>query len=93
MRDERGIYYFAEPGNTKARVYVKKGKNGEILFRLWEADHPEVWEGHPWLSYDIITQAASLYREERNSNSNPLRLYDMAVAKNLLANETSGEND
>lgn len=87
MRDERGLYYHARPGDSKARVYVKKDENGEILFRLWQADHPEVWEGHPWLPMAVIEQAASLYREERNPDANPLRLYDLAVARALLAED------
>lgn len=85
MRDERGIYYLAQPGNSKARVYVKTGESGEILFRLWEADHPEVWERHPWLSMDIILQASGLYQQERNPDANPAKLYDLAVAKALIA--------
>lgn len=85
MRDERGVYYLAEPGNSKARVYVRKDEDGEILFRLWQADHPEVWENHPWLSMEVIREAASLYRQERNPDADPTRLYDLAVARALLA--------
>lgn len=87
MRDERGLYYHAEPGNPNARVYVRKNEDGEIEFRLWYADHPEVWEKHRWIGMDVIENAASLYREERDRNSNPLKLYDMAIAKSLLAGE------
>lgn len=89
MRDERGKYYHAQAGNPKARVYVRRGENGEIEFRLWEADHPEVWKTHPWLPLDVIRQAAQLYREERNQDANPLLLYDESIARSLLEEDDS----
>lgn len=87
MRDERGLYYLAQPGNLDVRVYVRKGPDGEVEFRLWNRQYPEVWENHPWLSMKIIADAAALYREERNADANPLKLYDLNVAKSLLAGE------
>lgn len=87
MRDERGLYYHAQAGNPRVRVYVRKGEDGEVEFRMWERDHPEVWEQHPWLPYAVIRDAARLYREERNPEADPLRLYDLNVAKNLLAGD------
>lgn len=87
MKDELGLYYYPQPGNVKAKVYVRKGNEGDIEFRLWEQEHPEVWERHPWLSIRVIEDAARLYREERNSASNPLRLYDLDVARALLREE------
>ncbi len=84
MKDERGLYYHAQPGNPKIRVYVREGANGEVEFRLWEMEHPEVWERHPWLPFNVIRDAAALYREERNKEVNPLILYDLAVAESLL---------
>lgn len=84
MEDERGLYYHAQPGNSKTRVYVREGPDGEVEFRLWQMDHPEVWEKHPWLPMSVIRDAAALYKEERNSDANPLRLYDLAVAQSLL---------
>ena len=83
MRDEKGSYYHAEPGNNKIRVYVRDN-NGEIEFRLWAADNPEVWEKHQWISFETIERAAALYRQERNPDANPLKLYDINVAKALL---------
>lgn len=88
MRDERGFYYHAQAGNPKVRVYARQGETG-IEFRLWEVDHPEVWENHEWLPYDVIQAAAELYREERDADADPLKLYDIAIAKSLLA----GKND
>lgn len=87
MRDERGFYYHAQAGNPKARVYVRKGPDGEIQFRLWYADHPEAWERHGWLGITVIRQAASLYQSERNPDADPLKLYDVSIAKSLLAGE------
>ena len=84
MKDERGLYYHAQPGNQKVRVYVRQGPDGEVEFRLWERDHPEVWERHPWLPMSVIKDAAALYQEERNQDANPLLLYDLAVAQALL---------
>lgn len=84
MRDERGLYYYAEPGNTKVRVYVRRNPAGGIDFRLWEIENPQVWDKHGWVPHEVIVQAAALYREERNPNSNPLLLYDVNVANALL---------
>lgn len=84
MQDERGLYYHAQAGNPKARVYVRRGPDGEVEFRLWEMEHPEVWDKHPWLPISVIREAASLYKEERNPDANPLLLYDLAVAESLL---------
>ncbi|MCR4667504.1 MAG: hypothetical protein K5657_09490 [Desulfovibrio sp.] len=84
MKDERGIYYFPVPADRSLRVYVRKNADGEIEFRLWAEDTPEIWEKHPWLNHDILSRASNLYKEERNSNVNQLSLYDLSVAKSLL---------
>lgn len=84
MRDEKGLYYYAEPGNVKVRVYVRRNATGGVDFRLWEADHPEVWERHGWVPHEAILQAAALYRQERNANADPMRLYDLNVANALI---------
>ena len=84
MKDERGLYYHPQAGNNQARVYVRRGPDGEVEFRLWQADHPEIWEHHPWLSLDVVRNAARLYRTERNEEADPLKLYDLAVARALL---------
>lgn len=41
MKDERGLYYHPQAGNSRARVYVRRGRDGEVEFRLWQADHPK----------------------------------------------------
>ena len=84
MEDERGVYYLMIPGNPDARVYARYGDDGEIQFRCWEREHPEVWENHQWLSMNIIRKAAALYKKERNPNADPCRVYDEAIARNLL---------
>lgn len=84
MQDDKGIYYYAQPGNNKVKVYIRKNDHDEIEFRLWEAEHPEVWEKHGWLPYSVIQRASALYRKERNADANPLNLYDLGVASALL---------
>lgn len=86
MRDDKGIYYHAEPANPAVRVYVREGPAG-IEFRMWAREHPEVWERHGWVPYEAIQAAASLYRAERSPNADPLKLYDLKVAKALLAED------
>lgn len=84
MRDQLGLYYHPQAGDATSRVYVRRGPDGEVEFRLWQADHPEVWERHPWLSLAVVRQAARLYQQERQTEADPLRLYDLAVARALL---------
>lgn len=89
MKDERGTYYHPQPGNTKARVYVRRNESGEVEFRLWQADYPEVWEKHQWLRMDIIRNAANMYAQSGRGGegADPTRLYDEAVARALLLEE------
>lgn len=84
MRDELGLYYHAQAGNPRVRVYVRRGENGEIEFRLWEAENPQVWERHQWLPFGVIEAAARLYRSERNPGVRPDELYDLDIARSLL---------
>ena len=84
MKDERGLYYFPNAADRRARMYVRRGEDGGVQFRLWQSDHPEVWDRHQWLDLQVIEDAAHLYREERNADADPLKLYDAAVARALL---------
>lgn len=84
MKDERGLYYFPNAADHRARMYVRRGEDGGVQFRLWQSDHPEVWDRHQWLDLQVIEDAARLYREERNADADPLKLYDAAVARALL---------
>lgn len=85
MKDKNGMYYHPFPSDTKTRVYVRE-RAGNIEFRLWRQDYPEVWERHHWLPYDVVSAAAAMYKE-RSSESEPLRLYDLNVAKALIRDE------
>lgn len=87
MKDERGLYYFPNAGDHGSRVYVRRGADGDVEFRLWRQDHPEVWERHGWLPMAVLDNAARLYRSTRNAEADPLRLYDVPVARALLAED------
>lgn len=84
MKDNIGLYYLPRPGDTRVRVYVRRGPDGEVQFRLWQADFPQIFEGHQWLSHDVLARATQMYRDERNANIDPLWLYDINVARELL---------
>lgn len=86
MKDERGLYYYPQPGNTKARVYVRRGADGGVEFRLWQAEHEAVWEKHQWLPVDVIRSAAALYASSGRGEpgADPMRLYDESVGLALL---------
>ena len=84
MKDERGLYYHPHPGERGVRVYVRRGVDGEVEFRLWREDAPQVWERHTWLSMAVVRSAARLYRQEHEAGDDPLALYDLAVARALL---------
>ena len=84
MQDERGLYYHAIAGRPDSRVYVRRGPDGEVEFRLWEAAHPEIWERHPWLNMTVIREAATLYKSRGAAAEEALRIYDLSVARALL---------
>lgn len=82
MQDDLGLYYYPDPSNKKTRVYTRAA-NTSIEFRLWQSDHPEVWEKHGWIPLDVIQNAARMY-QEMGRDSDPMLLYDEAVARALL---------
>lgn len=82
MKDDKGLYYHPDPTDHSSRVYVREGSGG-LEFRLWRADHPEVWERHDWLAYDVVAAAAAMYKQHGNS-ADPLALYDCNVARALI---------
>ena len=43
MKDEKGLYYYPFPLNKRVRMYVRETE-GEIWFRMWNADDKELWE-------------------------------------------------
>lgn len=83
MQDKLGLFYYPQVNNHKVRVYVRR-QDGVVEFRLWQEDLPEVWERHGWIPYGVLQDAARLYREERNADADPLRIYDINVAELLL---------
>jgi hypothetical protein len=86
MKDERGLYYYPTLQDRSTRMYVRE-QDGEVHFRLYSSENPEVWERHGWVPYSAIKQAAELYKKERDPSRNPLGLYDLDVAKRILQEE------
>lgn len=82
MKDANGFFYYPNPADRKAKVYVRNGAEG-IEFRLWHEDRPEMWEKHGWLTLEVIQEAAGMFRERGHKND-PTQLYDMRVAEALL---------
>lgn len=82
MKDDNGLYYHPDPSDHKTRVYVRESAVG-VEFRLWRADHPEVWEQHEWIPYDVVSAAAAMYKE-RDTGADPLAFYDLNVARALI---------
>lgn len=81
MKDERGQYYYPFPQNKRVHMYVQE-KEGEIFFRLWNADDPKLWTDHGWIPYDAILQAAAMYKKKNDFD--PDRAYDLGAAKAAL---------
>ena len=85
MKDEKGLYYHPFPQNKKVRMYVS-GSEGDIYFRLWNADDPYLWIDHKWVPYGAVKQATKIYK---GKNFDPNRAYDIEVAKILLKEENN----
>ena len=81
MKDELGKYYHPFPQNKKVRMYVQE-EEGDISFRLWNADDPQLYDDHGWIPYEAIKQAAAMY--EQKNDFNPNEAYDLEIAKALL---------
>ena len=60
MKDDRGLYYYPNPLQKKFRMYVKE-MHGEICFRMWNSEDPELWKTHGWVPYGAIREAAAVY--------------------------------
>lgn len=80
MKDERGVYYYPYPQNKRVRMYVNE-EDGEICFRLWNQDDPELWMEHGWVPYTAIKQASRMYDKKK---FDPNYAYDIDAAKALL---------
>lgn len=86
MKDDNGLYYYPSLQSRETRMYVRQSVDG-VEFRLWSSSNPEIWERHGWVPYEAVVQASAMYKEERDSNRNPLGLYDLDVAKKLIKEE------
>ena len=80
MKDERGVYYYPFPQNKRVRMYVTE-QDGDICFRLWNQDDPELWMEHGWLPYAAIKQAAKMVDKKK---FDPDHAYDINAARALL---------
>lgn len=81
MRDERGLYYYPNVSNKRFRTYVKEA-DGQIWFRLYNADDPDLWNSHGWVPYDAIEKAAAQYTGRQ---FDPSVAYDLQLARALIA--------
>jgi hypothetical protein len=80
MDKPSGVFYYPNPANRKVRMYVKE-EDGQIWFRLYNADDPDLWEDHGWVPYKAIQKAKKMYT---GSNFDPDQAYDVNIAKTLL---------
>lgn len=87
MKDTLGVYYYPFPENKRVRMYVRQ-QNEEILFRLWSADDPDLWQEHGWIPYEAVQEAIKLYDGKQ---FNPAKAYDKKIAEALL--KESGGSD
>ena len=85
MKDQLGLYYYPNPADKRVRMYVRH-RYGQVEFRLWNGEHPQIWDGHDWVPYDAIVAAAAEYKK-RKTGVDPLDMYDIHVSERLLADE------
>lgn len=91
MEDANGIYYYPNPTIPQVRVYVRRGEDGSIEFRMWDADHEEVWEKHGWISMDVVNAAIELFGSAHDDSWHPEAIYDASVAEALLQEQETKE--
>ena len=80
MKDDKGLYYYPFPLNKRVRMYVRE-MSGEIRFRMWNSDDPQLWEEHGWVPYDAIKQAQKMYAVK---DFDPKQAYDIQIAQALI---------
>ena len=73
MKDQRGLYYFPFPQNKRIHMYVRD-KDGDIWFRLWNADELRLWDEHVWVHYEAVKKAESMYQGKK---FDPEQAYDL----------------
>ncbi|MDO5535924.1 MAG: hypothetical protein Q4F72_00130 [Desulfovibrionaceae bacterium] len=91
MEDSLGLYYLPQPALPAVRVYVRRAEDGSIEYRMWDAEHPEVWEKHQWINMEVIAMAAQLFSQERDGSWQPAKIYDSNVAEALLKQQEEAE--
>jgi hypothetical protein len=85
MKDARGFFYYPFPQNKRVRMYVRS-QAGEIEFRLWNQDDPQLWEEHGWVPHTAIQQAKAMYQ---GGPFDPNRAYDLSLAEALIKEHSS----
>lgn len=80
MKDEKGLYYYPFPRNQNVRMYVR-AKDGDVWFRLWNADDPKLWDEHGWVPYGAVKQAQNQYDGD---SFDPAQAYDLQTARVLI---------
>ena len=81
MKDRRGLYYYPFPRNKRVRMYVKE-EAGEVFFRMWNTDDPQLWLDHGWVPHGAIIKAAAMYNNRNRFD--PSQAYDIKIAQSLL---------
>jgi len=80
MKDNRGLFYYPNPLNKKFRMYIRE-VDGDICFRMWNADDPALWTQHDWIPYGAIKKATEMYD---GKTIDPGQAYDIEIAQALL---------
>ena len=80
MKDENGLYYYPNPLQKQFRMYVRE-HGGEIQFRMWNRQDPELWQHHGWVSYEAILAASKIYA---GKTLDPKQAYDIEIARALV---------
>ena len=83
MKDEKGLFYYPFVQNKKVRMYVRE-KDGNLWFRLWNADDPQLWEDHGWVPYGAVKKAREMYRAK---GFDPDQAYDLSLATALIGED------
>ena len=83
MKDKRGLYYYPNPLNKNFRIYVRE-MEGEICFRMYNAEDPSLWEEHEWIPYGAIQKATEMYQ---GGTIDPKQAYDIEIGRALVKEE------
>lgn len=94
MKDEKGLYYYPSMQQRATRMYVRENADGDVEYRLWNAQNPELWEKHEWITRQVVEAAVPMFqnRSEEHKKRNPLSLYDAEVARRLIDEDKAGRS-